>query len=100
MRRFSVTFALKKNVKKTQKTPKKPPIFTHYSKRSRFDQIYLLFDNNSIARLNIIHKTYVSSSNGMKKNQEIKQSYKNQHRRRRILKDTLVLLKKKLKRNR
>lgn len=67
MRRFSVTFALKKNVKKHQKKHKKTPIFTHYSKRSRFDQIYLLFDNNSIAWLNIIHKTYVSSSNGMKK---------------------------------
>lgn len=64
MRRYSVTFALKKSKKNNNKNK---TIFTHYIKRSRFDQIYLLFDNNSIAWLNIIHKTYVSSSNGMKK---------------------------------
>lgn len=65
---FFRNVCVEKKCKKPKKNPKKTPIFTHYSKRSRFDQIYLLFDNNSIAWLNIIHKTCIE----LKRDEKIK----------------------------
>lgn len=64
----------------------------NHSMRSRFDQIYCLIIILWWGKILYVKHIYQARTGW--KNQEIKQSHKNQHRRRRILKDTLVLLKK------